>query len=133
MVDDVVDAAEVVHRLNNIIHIHRLVSNADSVRLEDIACLVVCQTAAFDVIGVIGQVNLRAMIDATLQSRVFLLSQSSQQGRHLLLGGSTLGQNSIRRDVPRLSCEENSINLSARTIIAGRAFRNAELLGKLHH
>ncbi len=44
MVDDVVDAAEVVHRLNNIIHVDRLVSNADGVCLEDTACLIMCQT-----------------------------------------------------------------------------------------
>ena len=66
MVDDVVDAAEVVHCLNNIIYIHRLIRNTDGVCLEDIACLTMCQPATLNVVGVVGQVNLCAMIDATL-------------------------------------------------------------------
>ena len=67
MVDDIVKASEVIHRLNDIIHINNPVANADGVRLKDIARLVMSQTAAFDMIGVIGQVNLRTMIDASFQ------------------------------------------------------------------
>ena len=61
MVDDIVKASEVIHRLNDIIHINNPVANADGVRLKDMARLVMSQAAAFDMIGVIGQVNLRTM------------------------------------------------------------------------
>ena len=67
MVDDIVKASEVIHRLNDIIHINNPVANADGVRLKDKARLVMSQAAAFDMIGVIGQVNLRTMIDASFQ------------------------------------------------------------------
>lgn len=67
MVDDIVKASEMIHRLNDIIHINNPVANADSVRLKDMARLVMSQAAPFDMIGVIGQVNLRTMIDASFQ------------------------------------------------------------------
>ena len=75
MVDDVVDTSEVINGLNDIIHIHRSISNTDSVCLEDIARLVVSQTVAFYMVGVISQVNLRAVVDAAFQPRSFLFSQ----------------------------------------------------------
>ncbi len=67
MVDDIVEASEVIHRFNDIVHINNPVANADGVRLKDKARLVMSQAAAFDMIGVIGQVNLRTMIDASFQ------------------------------------------------------------------
>ena len=74
MVDDVIDAAEVVHRLNDIVHVDRLVCHADSVRLEDVARLFMRQTASLHVVGVIGHVNLCAMVDTTFQPRILLLT-----------------------------------------------------------
>lgn len=68
MVDDIVKASEMIHRLNDIIHINNPVANANGVRFKDKARLVVCQSATFDMIGVIGQVNLRTMIDASFQT-----------------------------------------------------------------
>ena len=79
MVDDIVNTTEMVHRLHNIIHIDRIVSNANGVSLKDIACLVVGQTATLDMVGVIGQVDLRSMIDAAFQSGCFLFPKCLQQ------------------------------------------------------
>ena len=68
MVNNVVDTSEVVDSLYNIIYIHCLVSNTDSICLEDLACLIMCQTTTLDVIGVIGQINLCTMVNAALHA-----------------------------------------------------------------
>ena len=73
VVDDEVNATKVVDCFNYIIHIDRCIADADSVRLIDEAGLVVRQTTSFHVIGVICQVDLRAMIDAAFQPRSLLL------------------------------------------------------------
>ena len=57
-----------VDRLNNVIHIDRRIGEANGVCLKDKACLVMCQTTPFDMVGVIGQVDLRTMIYTALQS-----------------------------------------------------------------
>ena len=66
VVDDIVDTAKVIDRLYDIVDIDCCIGIAIGVRLKDIACLIMCQAAAFYVIGVIGQVNLCSVIDTTL-------------------------------------------------------------------
>lgn len=63
-IDDHVDAAEVIGRLYYVVHIHCRVSDADGIGFKNIAGLVVGQTAAFDVVGIIGQVNLHLVVDS---------------------------------------------------------------------
>ena len=74
VVYDIVYAAEVVDSLHDIIHVNSVVRHADSVCFEDIACLLVRQTTALNMILVVCQVNLRAMIDAAFQLRRLLFS-----------------------------------------------------------
>ena len=64
MVNDKIDTTEVVDRLKNIIHIHCLVSDTDGVCLKDITRLIMSQLTTFNMIGIVGQVNLSTMIDA---------------------------------------------------------------------
>ena len=71
--NDTVDTAEVVSRLNDIIHLNCVASNADGVSLEDIPRLVVGQAATLDMIRVIGEVNLDTVIDTSLNPSVLLL------------------------------------------------------------
>ena len=78
VVDNEVDAMEMVDSFHDVIHVHYCVSDADSVRFEDIACLVVRQTATFDVIGVVGQVNLCSVVNASSELGGFLLPQRRQ-------------------------------------------------------
>ena len=66
MVDDLVDYTEVIYGFNDIIYINCCIADANRVCLKNIACLVVGQTAAFYVVGVISQVNLRTMVDTSL-------------------------------------------------------------------
>ena len=66
MVNDIVYASEVVGSLDDIIHVHRSVCDADGVCLEDVPRLLVGELAAFDVVGVVCEVNLCAVVDAAI-------------------------------------------------------------------
>ena len=72
-IDDIVDGTEMVCCFDDIVDIHGLVGNAEGVGLEYIACLVMCQTAALYVVGIVGEVYLYTMIYATLCLGGFLL------------------------------------------------------------
>ncbi len=50
MVNDIVKATKVIHCLNDIIYVNNLVGNAYGICIKDIACLVMSQTASFDMI-----------------------------------------------------------------------------------
>ena len=90
MIDDEIDTAEVVYSFKDIIHVNSVRGDTDGVGFIDITRLVVRQFAALDVVGVIGQVNLYAMVDASLQLRALLLSENLKQGRYVRLAGATL-------------------------------------------
>ena len=77
-VDNEVDTAEVVRRLDNVVYTDAFALDADGVRLEDIARLVVRQSAAFDVVGVIGQIDLRLVVNAAFELHSLLLAQGSE-------------------------------------------------------
>ena len=68
-----VDAAEVVGRFNNIIHLDSLVRDTDSVGFKDIPSLVMGQAATLNMIGIIGEVNLDTMVNAAFDLTVLLL------------------------------------------------------------
>ena len=77
-IDHQIDAAKVIGRLDDIVHIHRRIGNADGVRLKNIPGLIVGQAAALHMIGVVGQIDLHHMIDAAGQLRRLLLPQDAQ-------------------------------------------------------
>lgn len=79
MKDDMIDASEVVDRFHNVIHSHSLVCNANCICLENKTCLVVSQSRTFYVVRVVGQVNLRTMIDTALHAHLHLFTKSFQQ------------------------------------------------------
>ena len=133
MVDDEIYAAKVVDGLENVVYVNRCITDANCICLKDLTCLVVRQTTALHVVGVIRQVDLCAVIDAALQPRSLLLPQHPQQSRDLLCGLTSFGQNRISRNVPCLSGQEGPLNLSVCAIIADCPLRNAILLGKLYH
>ena len=93
-------------------------------------CLVVGQPTALDVIRVVGEVYLRAVVDAALETHRLLLTQHLQQ-RHDMPGSRlALRQCSICRDIPGLARQEGSLDLSRGAVVAGRAFRDAVLCGE---
>ena len=76
--NDTVNTSEVVNRLNDIIHLNSVVSNAYGVSLEDIPRLLVGQAATLDVVGVIGEVNLDTVINSALNPSVLLLLECAK-------------------------------------------------------
>ena len=66
MVNDVINAAEVVGGLNDVVYVYRFICDADSVGFKDISCLFVCEFAALYVVGVVCEVYLGAVIDASV-------------------------------------------------------------------
>ena len=54
LIDHRIDAAEVVKCLDHIIHIHRRIFKTDGIGLKDVPRLIVRQTAALNMVGVIG-------------------------------------------------------------------------------
>ena len=73
--DHQIDALEMVRRFHNVIHIDRAALHADGVRLIDIARLVMRQPTAFDMVGVVGQLDLYLVIDAALYTAVLFRTQ----------------------------------------------------------
>lgn len=129
-VDNRVDAAEVVRGFENVIHAQRLAFDAYRVGFEDVAGLVVGQPAAFDVVRVIGKVDLRAVVDAALETHLLLLAQHLQQ-RHDMPGSRlATGQCGICRNVPGLARKKCPLDLSRGAVVAGRALRDAMLCGE---
>ena len=129
MVDDIVDAAEVVCGLNDIVHIDGLafalalvIGETDRVGLKDVPGLVVGEFAALDVVGVVRQINLRAVVDAAAHFALFLFAKSLQKGRGLLFAPATGGQWGVGRDAPGLAGKEGPLNLPGRAPVADGAF-----------
>ena len=65
LLDNTVYTAEVVSRLDDVIHLDGLIGNTDGVGFKDVARLVMGQSASLNVVGVVSEVDLDAVIDAT--------------------------------------------------------------------
>ena len=76
MVNDVVNAAEVIGSLHDIINLHSFVRDADGVCLKDISGLFMGQTTALDMVRIISKVDLRPVVYATFDMVILLLSKS---------------------------------------------------------
>ena len=66
VINDIVDTTEVVHRFHDIIDGRVFGRNTKCVGLEDIASLLFGKFAAFDMVGAVGQIYLRTMVDTAL-------------------------------------------------------------------
>ena len=73
LLNDEVNAAEVVIGLNYVIDFDRLFRDANGVCLEDIPNLIVSQLAAFDLIRGIGQIYLYLVVKPSRRTRCFLI------------------------------------------------------------
>ncbi len=79
IINDVVDTAEVVDCLNNIVNAGVLCSDAEGVCLKDIASLLLGKAAALHVVGIVCEVYLSVVIDASFQFACLLLPQTREQ------------------------------------------------------
>ena len=102
MVNDVIYAAEVVGSFNDIVHVHRFICDADCVGFKDVSGLLVCEFAAFDVVGVVCEVNLCTVVDASAELRFFFFSKAAQKGRAFFF--CAFWDAGICRYVPSFAC-----------------------------
>ena len=77
-VNDKVDAAEVIHGLHDVIDIDTFVGYLDRVCLEDKPGLFMRQAAPLDMIGVVCEVYLGAVIDTTADPSFFFFPEALQ-------------------------------------------------------
>jgi len=68
VVNDVVNTAEVVGGLHNVVHIDAVFRYANRVGFENVSGLLMGEPAALDVVGVLGQVNLSAVVRGGLMA-----------------------------------------------------------------
>ena len=128
-VDDEVDAAEVIGRLDDVIDVDALVADADRVGLENISGLLMRQTAPFDMVGVVGEVDLGPVVDAAPDPGFLLFAETLQQRTGLRL--AFLRQRGVRRDAPGLSDQHGTFHLAGRTPVPDGAVGEGVLRGKL--
>ncbi len=76
-VDHVIDGAEVMDRLQNVVHWHA-VARVEGIRLKDQARLIFGQTAALDVVRVVGHPHLELMVQSAGDLRSLLLTEGLQ-------------------------------------------------------
>ena len=109
MVNYKIDATEVIGGLDYVIDPDCPVGNSDCVRLEYIASLFFCKSAALYVVGIICQFYLGTMIDTTFRFAFFSApAELSEAGRAALSHSSWMGtehlpgySRSFRPDMPR--------------------------------
>lgn len=83
---DHINTLKMIGGFHNVIDLYRTVRHADRVRFKDKARLVVGQSAALDVIGVIGQIDLNSMIDSAMKLCCLFCPQYVQQRfRHVYM------------------------------------------------
>ena len=70
MVDNVIHTAEMVCRLDDVINPDCLTCYPYRVRLENVTCLLLCESASFNMVGIVCQLYLRPVIDTSLCSRL---------------------------------------------------------------
>ena len=137
ILNDKINATEMVGGLNHIVNIDALSLKADRVRLKDIAGLVMREPAAFNMIGVVCHVDLQLVIDASAQLHFPLglqsLQQRFRQGLPLVDPLRPLG---VLGDPPGFSLEDSAGDTIVGTVIPHRALRHAPLcrtLGNRNH
>ena len=78
MVDNIVDTTEMIDSLQNIVDASVFGGDAESIGFEDITGLLFCQTAPFDVVRVVGEINLSPMIDTSFEPDILFFYQPCQ-------------------------------------------------------
>ena len=128
VINDQVDAAEMVGGLHHIIYIDTLALKAKGVRLEDITGLVVGEAAALDMVRVVGHIDLYLVIDPAAQLHFLLCAQPLQQClRQGLPFVDALRPFSVLGDLPGFSLQNRAGNAVVGTVIAHRAFCHTPL------
>ena len=123
VLNDHVNATEMVRRFNHIIHIEDFIFHADGIGFKNISGLIVGQTAALDVVGIVCQINLCFMVNSTGVFARLLLFQNIQQGNWFLFSlVGTLRFLCIFGNVPGLAGKERTNHTPLGAVISNAAF-----------
>ena len=91
--DDQVDASEMVHRFQDVVYVHRFMwGRANRIGFKDVTGLVSRQFTSLHMIGVVCQVDLRPMVDASFQPHFHFFPKPLEQRRAFLALGMYLYQ-----------------------------------------
>ena len=111
---------------HNIIDIYSICGNTNRVGFLNVPCLIMRQAAAFDMVGVVGKVNLRLVIDTTFEPCLLLLAQNNEQWHRLTLPRFSTRKLRLGRNAPSLTHEGCTLNLSKGAVITRCALRDAK-------
>ena len=125
MVDDVVDGAEVVLGLQDVVYPDGSVAGADRGRLEDEPGLVERQPASLDAVGVVGELDLDLVVYAALGPGRFLFPKAREQGAvRLSLRVRAGGLFRVRGYVPGLPREESAGHAALSAVVPNAPLGN---------
>ena len=115
---------EVVGRFDNVVHVDGFVfQHADRVGFKDVARLVGGQTAALDVVGIVGQLHLYLVVDTAFAAALhFVCEYLGEGGGRFLCRCGARGLGRILGDIPCLSRQERAIYAPLRTVIPDASF-----------
>ena len=139
LIDDTIDAAKVIRGFHDIVHVDGATVGPNCVRFKDIARLILREPASLDAVGVVGQLNLNLMVDASGEIRFLLRPEPIQQRfRRVFVFVCAIRPLCAFGNAPRLADENGLRYLPACSVIAHRALGNAPALccfryGKIVH
>ena len=67
MVNDVINASEVVGCFHDVVYVDGFICDSDSVGFKDVSCLFVSEFAALNMVRVVCEVDLCAVIDTSAE------------------------------------------------------------------
>ena len=118
VIDDHINAAEMVGRFNHVIDIDSLFFDADGIGLKNKAGLLAGKAASLDVVGIIGQVNLNPVIDPAGQTGLLFPLKHGKQGcRRGGLRPDAARLLRVLRNIPCFPGQERAGNAPLRTVI----------------
>ena len=132
--DNLVNTVEVIGGFDDIVHPHAFLGNADGVCFKNKARLLVGQSAALHVIGIIGQFYLHLMINSAVGLTALFLfenvSQSLQRGFAFIAPFRLLG---VFGNVPGLARQKSARDAPCRAVVANAALGGAPKRGYLFY
>ena len=122
MINNHVNAPEVICRFDHIIHIQHFFFYANSIGFKDISSLIVCQAASLHMVRVIGQINLCLVINPTGIFTCLLLFQNIQQSNRLFFSFvGALRFFCVFWNVPCLTSKKCTVHTPLGTVISNTA------------